>query len=348
MTESTGSHRPPEHPPIASGGIGVLLVNLGTPDAHDTAAVCRYLAEFLSDRRVIELTPWLWQPILHGIILRTRPARVAEAYHKVWLHETNESPLRYYTRRQAELLGGRLRERDSRITVSWAMRYGRPSIAEQIGALQKEGCERLLIVPLYPQYSATTTATVNDKVFDVLKTQRWQPALRCLPPYYDHPAYIEATAHSIEELLATAEQRPEVILASFHGLPQEYFNKGDPYYCHCAKTTRLLRERLDLDDQQLRMSFQSRFGPKKWLQPYTDKTLKTLAREGVRHIAVIMPGFAADCLETLEEMGIQNRELFLRYGGERYDVISCLNDSEGGIDMLQRLILQELAGWIAT
>ena len=341
MTEPSATACPPEHPAVASGGIGVLLVNLGTPDGHDTAAVRRYLAEFLSDRRVIELTPWLWKPLLHGIILRTRPARVAEAYHKIWHHETNESPLRYYTRRQAEQLGERLRERHARITVGWAMRYGNPSLAEQIGALHAQGCERLLVVPLYPQYSASTTATVNDRAFDTLKTLRWQPALRCLPPYYDHPAYIDAVARSIEQRLAADQARPEVILASFHGLPQEYFEKGDPYYCHCAKTTRLLRERL-------RMTFQSRFGPKKWLQPYTDKTLKLLARQGVRRVAVVMPGFAADCLETLEEMGMQNRDLFLGHGGERYDAIACLNDSEAGVNMLQSLVTQELAGWISA
>jgi ferrochelatase len=346
VIEPATNHRPSEHPPLASGHIGVLLVNLGTPDAHDVASVRRYLAEFLSDRRVIELTPWLWQPLLHGIILRVRPARVAEAYHKVWIESTNESPLRYYTRRQAELLSAHFGERDGKLHVSWAMRYGNPSIPEQIGILHKLGCERLLIVPLYPQYSATTTATVNDRAFDVLKTLRWQPALRCLPPYYDHPAYIEAISQTIEPHLAAGEQPPEVILVSFHGLPQQYFDKGDPYYCHCAKTTRLLRERLGLDEKRLRMSFQSRFGPKKWLQPYTDKTLRALAREGVRHIAVVMPGFAADCLETLEEMGMQNRDLFLGHGGNRYDVIPCLNDSAIGIDMLHALIAQELAGWV--
>jgi ferrochelatase len=346
VTEPTGNHRPPDHPLLASGHIGVLLVNLGTPDAHDVPAVRRYLAEFLSDRRVIELTPLLWQPLLHGIILRTRPARVAEAYHKVWMEETNESPLRYYTRRQAELLGERFGERDGKFHLVWAMRYGNPSIAAQIGALHTQGCERLLVVPLYPQYSATTTATVNDRVFDTLRTMRWQPALRCLPPYYDHTAYIEAIAQTIEQHIAGGEQRPEVILASFHGLPQVYFDKGDPYYCHCARTTRLLRERLGLDETRLRMSFQSRFGPKKWLQPYTDRTIKALAREGVRHIAVVMPGFAADCLETLEEMGMQNRDLFLGHGGSRYDIIPCLNDSAAGIDMLHTLVAQELAGWI--
>ncbi len=346
MTANNDQHRPPEHPDVHTGRVGVLLVNLGTPSGADSASVRRYLAEFLSDRRVIEMSPWIWQPILRGIILRTRPAKVAEAYRKVWIEETDESPLRFYTRRQAELLAARVTGTEGIPTVDWAMRYGRPSIAERLQALKHEGCERILVAPLYPQYSATTTATVADRVFDVLKEMRWQPTIRMLPPYYGHQAYIDALAAQVESYLGTCDQRPDVILASYHGLPQAYFDAGDPYYCHCAKTTRLLRERLGVGDSFLRMAFQSRFGPKQWLQPYTDKTLESLARDGIAHVTVIMPGFSADCLETLEEMGMQNRDLFLQAGGQRYDVIPCLNDCEAGIDMLSTLVRQELMGWV--
>jgi ferrochelatase len=338
------AHRPSGHPSIRVGNIGVLLVNLGTPDGHDPGSVRRYLAEFLADRRVIELTPAIWWPILHGIILRTRPRRAAEAYRKVWRQESDESPLRYYTRRQAQLLAEALPTED-RLVVDWAMRYGSPSIHEVLGSLRERGCDRILIAPLYPQYSATTTATVNDKVFQVLQGLRWQPALRTLPPYYDRPAYIDAVAESLNAVIEGPDGAPEVILCSFHGLPQEYFDRGDPYYCHCMKTARLLRERLGLDEERLRVSFQSRFGPKAWLQPYTDETLRRLAERGVKDVLVTTPGFAADCLETLEEMGIQNRELFLTAGGERYRVAPCLNDSPAGIELLTSLVRTELAGW---
>ena len=346
MTETAADPRPSDHPEVRGGRIGVLLVNLGTPDGKDRASVRRYLAEFLSDRRVIELSPWLWQPILHGIILRTRPGKVAEAYAEIWRNDSDESPLRYYTRRQAELLADGIGDFGGRLIVSWAMRYGNPAIGPQLRALQQAGCERILLAPLYPQYSATTTATVNDKAFETLGKLRWQPALRVLPPYHDHPAYIGAVADSIADYLATCDQPPDAVLASFHGLPEENLHKGDPYYCHCAKTTRLLRERLGLDENRLRLTFQSRFGPKQWLQPYTDKTIEALAQQGARHIAVVMPGFAADCLETIEEMGIQNRDLFLQHGGRRYDVIPCLNDSAAGIELLAALVRQELAGWL--
>ena len=346
MTGTGIEGRPLDHPPVQSGRVGVLLVNLGTPDGKDTASVRRYLAEFLSDRRVIELSPLLWKPILHGVILRTRPAKVAEAYAKIWRNGSDESPLRYFTRQQAELLAARFDDPQDRLSVSWAMRYGSPDIAQQLHALQQSGCDRILLAPLYPQYSATTTATVNDKAFETLGKLRWQPSLRMLPPYYDHPAYIGAIAGTVTDYLDACEQPPDAVLASFHGLPEENLHKGDPYYCHCAKTARLLRERLGLDDKRLRLTFQSRFGPKQWLQPYTDKTIEALAREGARHIAVVMPGFAADCLETIEEMGIQNRDLFLQNGGQRYDVIPCLNDTPAGIDMLYTLVRQELAGWL--
>ncbi len=346
MTVHSDSALPPDHPDIPDARIGVLLVNLGTPDACTPEAVRRYLAEFLSDRRVIELSPWIWQPILHGIILRTRPRKVAAAYREIWIHDSDESPLRLYTRRQAELLREKLAANEGDLVVDWAMRYGKPQLSERLRALQREGCQRILLFPLYPQYSATTTATVNDRVFDTLKSMRWQPAIRTMPSYHDHPSYINALAESIESHLAASGSSPEVMLASFHGLPREYFDAGDPYHCHCAKTTRLLRERLGCSEDYLRMSFQSRFGPKEWLQPYTDQAIEELAKSGIKRLAVVTPGFAADCLETLEEMGIQNRRLFLDNGGQDYSLIPCLNDSDTGARMLLDLVRQELAGWI--
>lgn len=349
-TEATLSNNsdaiPQDHPKAAAGKIGVLIVNLGTPDDPSVGAVRRFLAEFLSDRRVIELTPVLWQPILRGIILRVRPKKVAHGYEKIWLKETNESPLRFYTRRQAELLQEPLQQRSDKLIVSWAMRYGQPSLQDELLKLQTQGCDRVLIVPMYPQYSATTTATVTDKVFDILKSLRWQPAIRILPPFFDHDLYIRAIGDSIRDALKHSEKKPDRILASFHGLPKENLGKGDPYFCHCSKTARLLRDYLQASDDYLMMTFQSRFGPKEWLQPYTDKTLESLPGQGVKHVAVVTPGFPADCLETLEEMNMVNRDLFLQAGGERYDFIPCINDSSAAINMFSALIRQELEGWI--
>ncbi len=263
------------------------------------------------------------------------------------MKDSDESPLRYYTRKQAQKLRHSLSEYcNTQLIVAWAMRYGSPALDETLEKLKQQGCQRILVVPLYPQYSATTTATVTDKVFEVMRYWRWQPALRTVPPYFDHPAYIQALSDSISDCLATQERKPEVIIASYHGLPKECLEKGDPYHCHCAKTTRLLREKLAVDESYLQMTFQSRFGPKKWLEPATNHTLIDLAQKGIKHVAVITPGFAVDCLETLEEMGIQNRELFLQNGGERYDLIPCLNDSENGIGLLAELVRQELGGWI--
>jgi protoporphyrin/coproporphyrin ferrochelatase len=336
---------PKDHPRVAFGRIGVLLVNLGTPDATDYWSMRRYLKEFLSDRRVIETNPVLWWFILNGPILTKRPYSSGEAYRSIWNKELDESPLRTITRSQAEQVRAGLAAHPS-VIVDWAMRYGNPSIASRIEALAAQGCERLLVFPLYPQYAAATTATVNDKAFDVLKTLRWQPALRTVPPYYDDPVYIEALAQSLRAHLAALDFEPEVVLASFHGLPKEYFDKGDPYHCHCAKTTRLLREALGWDEGRLRMTFQSRFGKAEWLQPYTDKTIEALAQDGIKRLAVITPGFVADCVETLEEIAVENRDIFLEHGGEKYSVVPCLNDSEAGIGVLLEVIKRELRGWV--
>lgn len=334
------------HPQPGTPKIGVLLVNLGTPDLPSPESVRCYLAEFLSDPRVIELHPLLWKPILYGFILPARCKRVAEAYAKIWRKDPEDSPLRYFTRRQAELLDRKLTDGGHPIRVDWAMRYGKPSIPETLNTMRDQGCRRILVAPLYPQYSATTTATVIDKVFEALGSLRFQPALRTLPPYYDDPHYINALVRSLEKAFTRLSSRPEVIIASFHGLPRNYVEAGDPYFCHCAKTTRLLRERLGIDENGLRMAFQSRFGPKEWLRPYTDEMLADLAQSGVRRIAVLAPGFAADCLETLEEIGIRYRELFLARGGLEFHFIPCLNESEEGSSMLGALIERELRGWI--
>ncbi|MCG8359030.1 MAG: ferrochelatase [Kiloniellales bacterium] len=345
-TSSAPSAQPPSHPEVRHGRVGVLLVNLGTPDGTDVASVRRYLREFLSDRRVIELNPLIWQPILHAFVLTFRPSKSAEAYRAIWLEEENESPLRKYTRNQASLLQDRLPDGGQDLVVDWAMRYGKPSIAERLEHLKKSGCDRVLLFALYPQYSATTTASVHDKAFEALGAMRWQPALRTVPPYHDDPDYIEALARSIETHLEGLGWKPDAILASFHGLPKVYLEKGDPYHCHCAKTARLLRERLGLDEKHLRLTFQSRFGKQEWLQPYTDKTLEALAGEGVKSVAVVCPGFVSDCVETLEEIAIQGRELFLDGGGERFSLIPCLNDSEASIDLLAKLVERELQGWL--
>src|SRR6476646_8465824 len=325
--------------------IGVLLVNLGTPETCDARGVRVYLREFLSDPRVIEDQGLKWKLILNGIILRVRPARKARDYAKIWNFEKNESPLKTITRSQADKLAEAIADHDH-VEVDWAMRYGNPSIRSRIDALTAQGCDRILVVPLYPQYSAATSATVCDEVFRVLADMRAQPTLRVTPPYYDDPDYIEALAVSINAHLASLPFQPELIVASFHGMPQKYVDKGDPYQAQCVATTDALRKRLGLDAARLILTFQSRFGFDAWLQPYTDKTIEKLAKDGVKHIAVVTPGFSADCLETLEEIAEENAEIFKHNGGEQFSAIPCLNDSDPGMDVIRQLVLRELQGWI--
>jgi ferrochelatase len=338
------SAMPRQHPAVSHGRIGVLLLNLGTPDATGYWPMRRYLKEFLSDRRVIEVNPVLWWFVLNVIVLTRRPFKSGEAYRLIWNKERDESPLRTITRSQAEKIAALLAE-DPPVRVDWAMRYGNPSVKSRLEVLQRSGCDRILLFPLYPQYSAATTATACDKAFDALKTMRWQPAIRVVPPYYDDPAYIEALASSTRAGLAALDFEPEVVIASFHGLPRAYFEKGDPYYCHCAKTTRLLREALGWPEQRLLLTFQSRFGRAEWLKPYTAETIAGLAKRGVKRLAVITPGFASDCIETLEEMAIRGGETFREHGGERYAALPCLNDSAPSIAALSSIIARELRGW---
>ena len=336
---------PPGHPPVRFGRVGVLLVNLGSPSGTDVASVRRYLREFLSDPRVIEVPRPLWWVILNLFVLTTRPPKTAHAYSIVWNKEKNEAPLVTITRAQAEKLAAALA--GDGIAVDWAMRYGEPTIASRLAALKEQGCDRILVAPLYPQYAAATTATVNDKAFATLAGMRWQPAVRTLPAWYDDPAYIDALAESIETSLAGLPFAPEVVLASFHGLPKAYLDKGDPYHCQCQKTARLLREKLGWPEEKLRIVFQSRFGGAEWLQPYTDVTIAQLAKEGTRRLAVVMPGFTADCLETLEEIAIRGGETFRENGGEAYAALPCLNDSAPGMRVLEAVVWRELAGWVA-
>jgi len=325
--------------------VGVLLVNLGTPDSADARGVRVYLKEFLSDPRVIEDQGLRWKLLLNGIILRIRPGRKARDYRKIWNTEKNESPLKTITRAQSEKLAAAISDHDH-VVVDWAMRYGNPSIRSRIDALTAQGCDRLLVVPLYPQYSAATSATVCDEVFRVLGVMRAQPTLRVTPPYYDDPDYIDALAVSIDAHLKTLPFQPELIVASFHGMPQKYVDKGDPYQVQCVATTDALRKRMGLDASKLILTFQSRFGFDAWLQPYTDKTIERLAKDGVRRVAVVTPGFSADCLETLEEIAQENAEIFKHNGGEQFSAIPCLNDSDPGMDVIRQLVLRELQGWI--
>jgi len=326
-----------------SNKIGVLLLNLGTPDGTDYWSVRRYLSEFLSDPRVIESPQWLWQPILQGVVLTTRPQQSGANYKRIWDNEAGDSPLRVITRRQAS----RLQERMGKnVVVDFAMRYGNPSTKAGIEALQAAGCQKILLAPLYPQYSATTTATANDKAFAALKDIRWQPAVRTLPAYYDDPAYIEALAQSIADGVAKLDFTPDVILTSYHGMPVQYAEAGDPYGQQCHETTRLVREYLGWPEEKIRVTFQSRFGPTEWLQPYTDRTLEELPKQGIKRVAVVAPAFSVDCIETLEEIAITGQEQFEHAGGERYAYIPCLNDSEGGMAMLETVIRRELAGWL--
>ena len=327
-------------------GIGVLLVNLGTPDSNDRKAIRRYLKEFLSDARVIENNSFIWKLLLNGVILPLRSRRKARDYQNIWNRDNNESPFKTITRSQADKLAASLEPLGERVIVDWAMRYANPPIASRLEALIKRGCDRILVMPLYPQYAAATTATVCDEVYRYMMRLRKQPALRILPSYYDDPYYIEALAASLLAELKGLRFEPDVILASFHGMPKRYALKGDPYESQCIRTTQLLREQLGFDDRKLVMSFQSRFGRGKWLEPYTIKVVKTLAKKGVKNLVVVTPGFAADCLETLEEIAVDNARMFKRYGGKNFAVIPCLNDSEAGMLMMWRLAMRELKGWV--
>jgi ferrochelatase len=332
--------------PQELGKIGVLLVNLGTPDSADAASVRRYLKEFLSDPRVIENQGPLWKFVLNGIILPLRPRRKARDYRKIWNTDRNESPLKTITRSQAEKLASTLEPLGQHVVIDWAMRYGNPSIRSRLEQLIAQGCTRLLVIPLYPQYCAATTATVHDEVFQALSRLRYQPALRIAPPYYNDPVYIEAIASSTSAELTQLAFKPEVILASFHGVPRDYVDKGDPYYAQCMETMRLLRTALKLDGNKLMTAFQSRFGRGEWLKPATIDTVKKLARDGVKNMAVITPGFSADCLETLEEIAVENAHVFRKNGGENFAAIACLNDSTPGMLVIWQLTLRELKGWI--
>jgi len=329
-----------------TSAIGVLLVNLGTPDAADAPAIRRYLKEFLTDPRVIEKDSLIWKLVLNGIILPLRSRRKVGDYRKIWNETKNESPLKTITRSQTEKLAAILEPLGKNIVVDWAMRYANPSIASRLQALLARGCSRILVMPLYPQYAAPTTATVCDEVFRYLMKQRRQPALRILPAYYDDPLYIEGLASSLQAGLKALPFTPDVIVASYHGMPRAYIVKGDPYERQCIRTTELLRDQLKLDESKLMMTFQSRFGRAKWLQPYTIKTVKALAKKGVKNLVVITPGFAADCLETLEEIAGENAHVFKRYGGENFAAIPCLNDSEAGMLMIRQLAMRELKGWV--
>ena len=330
---------------MKAGKIGVLLVNLGTPDGTGYWAMRRYLKEFLSDARVIETNRVLWWLILNGVILVRRPFASGKKYGSIWNEDKNESPLRTITRSQAEKVAVAFASQRE-IVVDWAMRYGSPKIASRIEALVEKGCDRLLIFPLYPQYSASTTATVNDKAFEALLKMRVQPPLRTVPAYSDDPVYIEALAKSIRTHLAGLDFEPEVILASFHGLPQSYVDKGDPYQAQCKVTADALRKAVGLDEKKFLLTFQSRFGRAEWLRPYTDKTVEALAGEGVKRLAILTPGFVADCVETLEEIAQENKEIFLEHGGEKFSFIPCLNDSADGIKVLTHVVRRELQGWI--
>jgi ferrochelatase len=327
-----------DHPKVKYGKTGVLIVNLGTPDSTNWLDIRRYLKEFLSDRRVIEVNPILWQLILNLIILNLRPSKTAKAYKEIWMKDINMSPLMYYTQKQTEKVSSSISNED--ILIDFAMRYGNPSIKSKIKKLHDNGCENLVILPLYPQYAAATTATVCDEVYRTLMSMRWQPSLKIIPHYESDPLYIDALVNSINSKIENINWKPDLILASYHGIPKKYFDKGDPYHCYCHKTTRLISEKFK--EIEIKTTFQSRFGPEEWLQPYTDKTLERLPKEGVKNVLAICPGFSSDCVETLEEILIQGKESFMEAGGENFDMVSCLNDNDDHIKLLNNLIKRNI------
>ncbi|MEM9669450.1 MAG: ferrochelatase [Pseudomonadota bacterium] len=325
---------------------GLLLVNLGTPDGTDYWSMRRYLSEFLSDPRVIEIPMFAWQPLLQGIILSIRPSKSGEAYKKIWMNDIDKSPLLYFTEEQTRKLNERIGSDD--LIVDFAMRYGNPSMESKIEALKKRGCERIAVLALYPQYSAATMATVYDKTFKLLKKMRWQPSVRTVPPFYSNTAYIEALSNSLQRQIDALDFDPQVVLLSYHGIPKLCVSKGDPYHCHCLETTRMVREYLGWPDSYCRTTFQSRFGPQEWLQPYTDETLEALPGDGITRVAVAAPAFISDCVETLEEIAIEGKEEFMEAGGEQFATLECLNDSDECIDVLEALARKELAGWASV
>ena len=337
---------PAGHPEVKPNRIGVVLMNLGTPDATDYWSMRRYLSEFLSDKRVIDYPSWLWQPLLQLVILSKRPSSKGKDYDTIWNKELNESPLKTVTRSQAQKLAARLERRSPQLMVDWAMRYGNPSVKSVLDRMVAQGCSRVLLMALYPQYAAPTTATAYDKAFDALKQMRWQPAVRTMGPYHDHPGYIAALAQSIETHLSGLDWQPDLLVFSYHGTPKRLLLSGDPYHCHCHKTTRLVREQLGWPEDRIMVCFQSRFGSEEWLQPYLDKTMEELPGRGIKKVAVVSPAFVTDCLETLEEIQGENREIFEHAGGEKFSYVPCLNDSEAHIALLEELALGELQGWI--
>ncbi len=323
-----------DHPQIKFGKTGVLIINLGTPNSTSWWDIRKYLKEFLSDRRVIEVNPIIWQIILNLFILTFRPSKTAHAYKKIWRKDTNESPLLFFTRNQAAKLGDKIG--NEKVIVDFAMRYGNPSIKSRLNKLKEKGCEHIIILPLYPQYAAATTATVCDEVYRSLMNMRWQPSLQIIPHYESEPKYIEALVESIERKIQKINWKPDLIISSYHGIPKSYFDKGDPYQCYCQKTTRLMREKFN--NIEIKTTFQSRFGPQEWLKPYTDKTLEDLPKSGIKNLLIICPGFASDCVETLEEINMAGRETFMSNGGKNFDLIPCLNDSSTHIDLFQHLV----------
>ena len=327
-----------EHPPINFGKTGALIVNLGTPDSTSWFDIRKYLKEFLSDKRVIEVNPIIWQVILNVFILTFRPSKTAKAYKEIWMKDKNISPLLHYTQNQAKMLSSAISEEN--LIIDYAMRYGNPSIRSKIASLHQMGCENLIILPLYPQYAAATTATVCDEVYRTLMKMRWQPSLKIVPHYESDPLYIGALVNSLNKKINEIDWKPDLILASYHGIPQKYFDKGDPYHCYCHKTTRLISEKFT--SVEIKTTFQSRFGPEKWLQPYTDKTLESLPKEGKKNVLAICPGFSSDCVETLEEIQIQGKESFLESGGKNFDMVPCLNDNEDHISLLKSLIQKNI------
>ncbi len=347
MTFTPLPHAPADHPKVRMGKIGVLVANLGTPDGYDYWSMRRYLNEFLSDRRVIDYSPFLWQPLLQGIILTSRPFRSGANYKSIWNHEAGESPLATITKAQTAKIAARMQARHGdRVMVDYAMRYGKPSTIDKVRALQEAGCDRIVFFPLYPQYAGATSATANDQFFRALMKLKWQPSSRTVPAYFEDPRYIEALAQSVERAYAATTDKPDILVCSYHGVPKRYLMEGDPYHCQCQKTTRLLRERLGWDAAAITTTFQSKFGPEEWLKPYTVEEVARLAEAGKKKIAVIAPAFSADCIETLEEINEEIKESFEDAGGESFTYIPCLNDDDTHIDALSDIIDDNLSGWL--